>query len=172
MTDAPERRSDDAGGFLAPPPDALPFSRCIRCGRVTPVGVALCPEHNPGAIRAPSATQLHATVLAGVLAGIAGFLVVARLAVSPGGPWQVSMLGSGFDGAGGVALAFALVNEGADDGVATCRVTRDGVPRPGDVTFRTQLVGAGQRALVERSVPDALGAIPAYDPERMTVVCQ
>ena len=73
-------------GFLAPAPEGHPVSHCIRCGKETPPGVSMCEADNPGRIKAPSATQLHATILAGVVLGFVGFFLLMRVAVSQGGP--------------------------------------------------------------------------------------
>jgi hypothetical protein len=114
---------------------------------------------------------MHATILVGVLAGFLGFLVLGRLLVSPAGPWSVEVLGRAPDGAGGVLFGLRVVNQGDAAGVATCRVTRDGVPRPDDLTFRTSRIEGGAAVVLERTVePGAGGAVP-YDPERAGVTC-
>lgn len=159
------------GGFLSPPTGALPSDRCVRCGTVTPAGVALCAEHNPGGMRGPSATQMHATILGGVLLGVIIFLLLMRLAAGSGEPFEVELLGAGAEAGGDVAVAFSIVNESESERVADCRVTRDGVPRPDDLAFRTERLPAGQLVLVERVLPPAPKASVAYVLDRLTVVC-
>jgi hypothetical protein len=163
---APSKR-----GFLAPPPDAVPADRCIRCGVATPAGVALCPTHNPGKVRGPSSTQMHATILGGVLVGVVGFLLLMSLSSGTGAPFRVEMLGAGADASGGVALAFAIVNEAETSRVADCRVTRDGVPRPDDLAFRTARLEPAERVLVEKVVPPVQPDSAAYDLDRLSVAC-
>ena len=159
------------GGFLAPPAGALPGDRCMRCGAATPAGVALCAEHNPGALRGPSATQMHATIFAGVLAGAIGFLLLMRVGSGSGEPFAVELLGAGALATGEVALAFSIVNESEAERVADCRVTRDGVPRPDDLAFRTERLPAGELVLVERVVPPLRASSVPYALDRLTVVC-
>jgi hypothetical protein len=158
-------------GFLAPPSDAVPTDRCVRCGSPTPAGVALCPTHNPGKVSGPSSTQMHATILGGVLVGVVGFLLLMTLTSGTGAPFRVELLGAGADPSGGVALAFAIVNEADASRVADCRVTRDGVPRPDDLAFRTERLEPGRRILVEKTVPPPLPETVAYDIERLSVAC-
>ena len=86
MTTSATSATDDSG-FLAPKRDGQPTDHCFRCGKATPPGVALCAEHNPGRLRGPSATQMHATVFVGVVLGVIGFFVLARGAVSTSGPF-------------------------------------------------------------------------------------
>ena len=131
-------------GFLAPPPGAVPTDRCVRCGTPTPAGVALCPMHNPGRVSGPSSTQMHATILGGVLVGVVGFLLLMSFASGRGDPFSVELLGAGADPSGGVALAFAIVNEADSSRVADCRVTRDGVPRPEDSRVPHGAIGSGR----------------------------
>jgi hypothetical protein len=158
-------------GFLAPPPGAVPSDRCVRCGAVTPAGVALCEMHNPGRVRGPSATQMHATVLGGVLLGVVGLLLIWRLGADAGAPFRVELLGAGADPSGGVALAFAIVNEADASRVADCRVTRDGVARPDDLAFRTERLAPAERVLVEKVVPAPVLGTVAYDLDRLSVAC-
>jgi hypothetical protein len=157
--------------LLAPRPSGRPGDRCARCGKPTPPGVSLCAADNPGRIRGPSATQMHATVLGGVALGVVGLLLLARLVMSPAGPFSVEVIGRAADGAGGVLLGLQVVNDGDVDGVATCRVTRDGIPRPDDLSFRTMLIAAGERVALERSLSPRPGDTVDYDPEKVSVVC-
>ena len=112
---------------------------------------------------------MHATILGGVLLGVLGFLILMRFSAGPGDPFRVELLGAGADPSGGVALAFSIVNEADSSRVADCRVTRDGVPRPDDLAFRTQRLPAGERVLVERVVPPApteIGRLRPRAPDR------
>ena len=171
MTDRTPPQSNERRGFLAPPASAKPFDRCFRCGREVPAGESLCREHNPGKVRGPSATQMHATILGGILVGIVGFFFIARLAVGTTGPYSVAMFGAALDGDGDAAIAYSITNDGDSDGVADCRITRDGTPRPDDLAFRSARLPAGETVVFERTVEQPRSGTVAYDPERLTVIC-
>jgi hypothetical protein len=158
------------GGFLAPSPAGRPISHCIRCGKETPPGVSLCDADNPGGIKAPSATQLHATILVGVVAGFLVMFLVFRLLVDQSGPYGASIEGHVATGDGGIQVAVRVTNTGEREGVATCRITRDGTPRPDDLTFRTERLAPGASVTLTRTVPVPAAPI-VLDPERMTVSC-
>lgn len=171
MTKLPSQSTGRSSGFLAPPGDAQPHDRCFRCGKDVPAGTGLCDEHNPGHVRGPSSTQMHGTVLVGLLIGIVGFFVIASLAVGTTGPYAVTVIGAADDPSGGVALAYSIVNEGGSDGVADCRVTRDGVPRPDDLAFRSPKLPPGDLVLFERIVAQPFIGTVQYDPQRLSLVC-
>jgi hypothetical protein len=157
-------------GFLAPKPDGKPVDHCFRCGVETAPGVGLCDVHNRGHISGPSSTQMHATIFGGVVLGVIVFFIIAGLAVTTTGPFASSVTSatSGPDGA--VLLAYTITNEGDEEGVADCRVTRDGVPRPEDLAFRTQPLPGGETVAFERELA-APAVAPAYDLESLTIVC-
>ena len=157
-------------GFLAPKPDAQPVDHCFRCGRETPAGVGLCDEHNRGRLSGPSPTQMHATIFGGIVLGVIGFFFVASLVVTTTGPFASSVTSATGGPDGTVSLAFTVTNEGDDEGVADCRVTRDGVPRPDDLAFRTVAMAGGETLALEREL-EAPPAAPAYDLESLTVDC-
>jgi len=133
--------------------------------------VALCAEHNPGRLRGPSATQMHATVFVGVVLGVIGFLVLARGAVSTSGPFPAAVSGAIADASGALAVTFQVTNEGASDARADCRFTRDGVPRPDDVAFRSPSLPAGETISMERTLAPDPQSFVAYDAERLSVIC-
>jgi hypothetical protein len=158
-------------GFLAPEPGSQPQSTCVRCGRPTPPGVSLCDADNPGRIGAPSATQVHGTILAGVIIGAIAFLLLARLAVGTNGPFVTAVTGRASLGDGAAEVAISVRNEGASDATATCRITRDGAPRQDDVAFRTERIAAGGTVVVARMLPAPGEGQPAWDVARLTVSC-
>jgi len=164
-----EARADS--GFLAPKPGTHPESHCFRCGVETPVGVGLCPKHNRGHLKGPSATQMHATIFGGIVLGVIGFFFLASMAVGTTGPYASSVTGSSAAPDGGVTLSFTVTNEGDSEGVADCRVTRDGVPRPDDLAFRTDSVPGGQTVTFERGLVAPPEGSVSYDSEAVTVVC-
>ncbi|MFV2065158.1 MAG: hypothetical protein ACC726_16835, partial [Chloroflexota bacterium] len=134
--------------------------------------VALCDEHNPTHIRGPSATQMHATVFGGIVLGLIGFFVVAGFAVGNTGPYEVTIVSSSTAPAGALALSFAVANVGENDGVADCRVTRDGVPRPDDLAFRSPRISAGQSVSIDKVAPGPPIDSVGYVPDAATVVCR
>ncbi len=157
-------------GFLSPKPDAQPVDHCFRCGVETPAGVGLCDEHNRGHISGPSATQMHATIFGGIALGVIGLFIIASLAVTTTGPFATAVTSATGGPDGSVALVYTVTNEGEDEGVADCRVTRDGVPRPEDLAFRTAALPGGATVSFERELAPPQVA-PAYDLEAMTVEC-
>jgi hypothetical protein len=159
-------------GFLAPRPDRQPVDHCFRCGKETPPGVALCAEHNPSRLRGPSSTQMHATVFGGLVLGVVGFLVLARGAVSTSGPFPTAVTAAVPSADGVVAVTFDVTNGGAAEAMADCRFTRDGLPRPDDVAFRSPRLPAGQTITLERVLTPDLAADVAYDAERLSVICR
>ena len=158
-------------GFLAPKPDAKPVDHCFRCGVETPPGVGLCDAHNRGHVSGPSATQMHATIFIGIAAAVVGLLVFAGLAVTTTGPFAAAVTSTAAGPEGAVSLAFSVTNEGDSDGVADCRVTRDGVPRPDDLAFRTESLPAGQTVTFQRELAAPPEGSIAYDLEAITVIC-
>lgn len=161
----------DAGGFLAPRPEGQPADRCFRCGKPTPAGEGLCDEHNPKHLRGPSPTQMHATVFGGLVLGVVGFFILARLATGSSGPFATEVLTATADGAGGAVVTFAITNAGAAEGIADCRVTRDGVPRPDDVAFRSPTLASGERVTLERTLVREPGSPVAYAADTVSVIC-
>ncbi len=171
MSDRPEPGTSAPGGFLAPRPEGQPVDRCFRCGKPTPAGEGLCDEHNPKHLRGPSPTQMHATVFGGLVLGVVGFFIVARLATGSSGPFTTEVLTAAADGAGGAVVSFAITNDGAAEGVADCRFTRDGVPRPDDVAFRSPTLASGERVTLERALVREPGSPVAYAADTMSVIC-
>jgi hypothetical protein len=157
-------------GFLAPRPDTQPGDHCFRCGRETAPGVGLCEEHNRGHLSGPSATQMHATIFGGIVVGVLGLFLAAGLVVTTTGPFASSITNVTGGSEGAVSLAFTVTNEGDSNGVADCRVTRDGVPRPDDLAFRTSSLQGGETVSFERELAPPR-TLPAYDLESLTVVC-
>ncbi len=170
-TPPPTPETDDAPGFLAPPSGAIPVDRCYRCGKPTAAGVAICSDCNPGKVKGPSPTQLHATILGGVALGVIGLFILWRFLSDPGGPYTATITERAIAGDGAPTIAVVVANTGERGGRATCRVTRDGAPRPDDPTYRTERIEPGEHFDFSRTVPAPPVTSPAYDLERMTVIC-
>jgi hypothetical protein len=115
---------------------------------------------------------MHATVFVGVVLGVIGLLVLARGAVSTAGPFPASITSAVPADAGALSVTFSLTNDGESEAIADCRFTRDGVPRPDDVAFRSPRLPAGQTISLERAVPADPESYVAYDPDRLSVVCR
>lgn len=158
-------------GFLAPRPGGQPSDHCFRCGKSTPAGEGLCDEHNPRHLQGPSSTQMHATVFGGIVLGVVGFFVLARLAVGTSGPFTTEILTATAAGSGGATVVFSITNEGQADGVADCRITRDGVPRPDDLIFRSPALAAGEGVTLERELAPEPDSPIAYAAGRLSVIC-
>ena len=155
----------------APTRDPATQDRCIRCGAPTPLGVSLCPADNPGRIKAPSTTQVHATILLGIITGAIALLILLRVASGPQVPFGASIREVTVDAAGAATIVVSVANGGDRSAIATCRVTRDGSPRQDDPTYRTDRVEPGAIVELRRTLaPPPAGTAP-YDPKRMSVAC-
>jgi len=161
----------ESHGFLSPAAGGHPVSHCVRCGVETPPGVSMCDADNPGRIKSPSANQLHATILMGVVVGFIGFFLLLRIAVSQGGPYSATIAGRATTAGGGLSVAVTVVNTGTKDGIATCRITRDGSSRPDDVTFRTERLAPGATATLTRDVPPPTEKQPPFLLDRVSALC-
>ena len=157
-------------GFLAPKAGSQPVDHCFRCGVETAPGVGLCDQHNQGRLSGPSATQMHATIFIGIALAVVGLFVLANLTVTTSGPFASAVTSAERTDDGGVALAFTITNDGAEEGVPDCRITRDGVPRPNDLAFRAGRLAVGETITVEQALAPPPAA-PGYDLEAITVVC-
>lgn len=171
MTEPADTAEARDGGFLAPRPDAKPVDHCFRCGVETPPGQGLCDEHNPHHLSGPSSTQMHATIFGGIVLGVIGFFVLAGLLVGTTGPYAAEVIAASADPNGLIAISFTVTNEGESEGVADCRITRDGVLRPEDLALRTAAVPPGETMTFEREIDPRPGGVVAYDPEAMSVIC-
>lgn len=155
----------------APDPLPEPHDRCVRCGRTVPAGVSLCEYDNPARIASPSATQAHGTILIGVIVGFVLFALAARLATGTGGPFEASIEGRASRAGGGAEVLIRVVNAGDSAATATCRVTRDGLARQEDYTFRTERIEPGATVDLPRSLPAPGSGAAPYDVERLTISC-
>jgi hypothetical protein len=114
---------------------------------------------------------MHATIFGGLVLGVVGFFIVARLATGSSGPFTSEILTASADGAGGAVVTFAITNDGANEGIADCRVTRDGVPRPDDIAFRSPALAAGERVTLERALVREPESPVAYAADVLSVIC-
>lgn len=134
-----------------------PHDTCIRCGRPTPVGVSLCERDNPGRIKSPSATQVHGTVLIGVLGGFVGLALIFALTSAGAGPFTATVTGVATRADGGLDVAFQVANGGTRQSGATCRISPDGAPDYRDYTFFTEPIPPGESRQFTRPLDIAAG---------------
>ena len=148
-----------------------PHDTCVRCGKPTPQGVALCEPDNPAALKGPSTTQVHGTIAVGIGVGFLILALVANWALGSVGPFPARVLAATGLADGGADIVFAVTNEGGSADIATCRITRGGVSTPGDPVFRTSTIEAGGTIQVARTVPAPGPDDPPWVAERLYVHC-
>lgn len=157
---------------LDPELASQPHDRCVRCGRPTPLGVSLCEYDNPGNIGAPSATQLHATMLAGVGVGVVLLALVAKLLLAGVGPFEARVVATTIRQDGGADVSLRVTNQGSKDSAASCQISRVDYPRPGDPMFLTQRIAAGATIQVTESIPAPNPSDGPYTPGGLTTTCR
>src|SRR5688572_8501212 len=89
-----------------------PHDTCFRCGRPTPVGVSLCERDNPGHIKSPSSTQVHGTILIGVLGGFLALALVFGATSAGAGPFSATVSGVATRVDGGLDVVMQVTNSG------------------------------------------------------------
>jgi hypothetical protein len=137
-----------------------PHDTCVRCGQPTPLGVSLCDRDNPGHIKSPSATQVHGTIVIGVLAGFVLLLLALRVTFSGLGPFASSLQGVATRADGGLDVVVTVTNNGSRTAGASCRVSPNGAPADTDYVFFTDPLAPGETRQFTRTVPAPLGAPP------------
>jgi len=132
----------------------------------------MCEYDNPGHLGAPSATQLHATMLAGVGVGVLVLAVLAKALTAGVGPFETRLVGQAILSNGGATLAIQVTNRGSKDGPATCQVSLGGVLRPDDPVFLTQPIRASATITVTSTVPPPAAGEPSYSLGGLTASCR
>jgi hypothetical protein len=140
-------------------PTVAPHDTCIRCGRPTPLGVALCEQDNPGHIKGPSATQVHGTIAVGVIAGFIGFILLLTLTTRGAGQFDAGVTGTAMQADGALELVLSVTNTGTQASAASCRVMLGGMPNANDIVFFSQPIPAGQTRTFTRTL-----SLPAGSP--------
>jgi len=136
-----------------------PHDNCVRCGRPTPLGVALCERDNPGHIKGPSSTQVHGTVLIGVIGGFVALLLLLRVFSAGAGPFTSAVSGVATRPDGGLSVAISVTNSGTRAVGASCRITAPGTPDFREFVFFTEPIPAGGTRTFEQTlVPGTGGA--------------
>lgn len=134
---------------------AEPHDTCVRCGRPTPLGVALCEHDNPGRIKGPSATQVHGTIAVGLIAGFVFLFVLLAGAATPAaaGALSASIPGYSTRADGTTEIVVRVTNNGTAAAAASCRVQRGGAVGSGDIVFFTDPIPAGATQDFSRVMP-------------------
>jgi hypothetical protein len=151
------RRSEPATvpAFFDP---TLPHDVCLKCGRPTPLGVSLCEIDNPGHIKSPSTTQVHGTIVIGVIAGFVLLLLLFRLGSAGVGPFPSSLVGYTTRADGAFDVAVSVTNSGSRAAGASCRISAGGAPDFRDYTFFTDPIPVGETLTFTQTVPPAPNA--------------
>lgn len=164
-----------AAGFMTTGPSTIdltqPHDTCIRCGKPTPQGIALCDDDNPAELKGPSATQVHGTIAVGIGIGFLALALAANWLLGSVGPFPIKVLAATALADGGADIVFTVTNEGASESTPTCRITRGGVSTPADPVFRTESISAGGTIQVARTIAAPGPDDPPWVPERLLVYC-
>jgi hypothetical protein len=119
-----------------------PHDTCFRCGKPTPQGVPLCEHDNPGGIKGPSTTQVHGTIVIGLIVGFILFAVLGTM-VRSGGPFSAAVVTSNLQDDGRTQIVFNVTNLGEQPARASCRVSQGGLVGSGDDVFFSDPIPAG-----------------------------
>jgi|tagenome__1003787_1003787.scaffolds.fasta_scaffold20968968_3 hypothetical protein len=147
-----------------------PHDTCLKCGRPTPVGVSLCERDNPGRIKSPSTTQVHGTIVIGVIVGFLLLLGLLRVGGAGVGPFHSTLQGYSSRADGGVQVAITVSNGGTRAAGASCRISANGAPDFRDYFFFTSLIQPGETRSFTETVPPAPNAL-ALSPVSLAVNC-
>ena len=152
-----------------------PHDTCVRCGRPTPLGVALCDDDNPGRIKGPSATQVHGTIAVGLVSGfVLLFVLLARfLTPAAGGGLAASIPGYSSRADGATEVTVRVTNNSAAPAAASCRVQRGGAVGAGDIVFFTERIPVGESRDFTRVMLAPVAGSPgsAFAPGSLAVRC-
>jgi hypothetical protein len=132
-----------------------PHDTCVRCGRPTPLGVALCDIDNPGRIKGPSATQVHGTIAIGLISGFILLFVLMAKVTTPAaaGGLAASIPGYSTRADGTTEIVVRVTNSGKAAAAVSCRVQRGGAVGYGDIVFFTDPIPAGETRDFTRVMP-------------------
>lgn len=164
------RRSPPVTIPIVPVDTTQPHDVCLKCGRPTPLGVSLCEHDNPGHLKSPSSTQVHGTIVVGVVAGFVLLLLLFRFGSAGIGPFHSTLAGYSTRADGGLDVAVTVSNAGQRPAGASCRISASGAPDFRDYVFFTAPIQPGETRTFTQSVPPAPDA-PALSPVNLVVTC-
>jgi hypothetical protein len=147
-----------------------PHDTCFRCGRPTPLGVSLCEQDNPGAIKSPSSTQVHGTIVIGVLAGFVLLAVLLRVATTGVGPFPASVIGTATRADGGLDMVIAVTNDGDRASGASCRTAAGGALNNRETVFFTDPIPPGETLSFSQTLLAGANGQP-LNPASLVVRC-
>jgi hypothetical protein len=136
-----------------------PHDTCFRCGRPVPVGVSLCEHDNPARIKSPSATQVHGTIVIGVIGGFVGLMLLLRLISADAGSFAASVGGVASRAGGGIDVTVQVSNSGTGEASASCRVGIGGGATYRDYVFVTGPIAPGETLQLTKSIDAAQSGI-------------
>lgn len=136
-----------------------PHDTCFRCGRPTPLGVSLCKLDNPAHIKAPSATQVHGTIVAGIVGGVAVFALIASIVTGGIGPFEANVTGQASLADGSTEVVIHVTNDGTRPAAASCRLSRGTVSGAGESVFLSEPIPAGESRDFTRVLPPQPGTV-------------
>lgn len=145
-----------------------PHDSCFRCGRSTPQGVPLCENHNPARIKGPSTTQVHGTIVIGLIVGFVLFGLAAGL-TRAGGPFEASVVTASAADDGRTRVVVNVTNAGNHPARASCRISQGGLVGSGDDVFFSEPIDAGQTRQFSRLLRAA--NTPAGRPLQVAILC-
>src|SRR5690606_12352561 len=87
-----------------------------------PLDVAMCERCNPLGLSDPASSQVHGTVLVGIILAVVVLAVAGRVALSGVGPFSASVASVSAAG-DGLSVSLRVTNDGTSRGTTTCRIT-------------------------------------------------
>jgi len=147
-----------------------PHDTCVRCGRPTPLGVALCDDDNPGKISGPSATQVHGTIALGLIAGfLLLFMLLSRVTTpAAAGDLAASIPSTIALADGSTQLVVRVANNSSGAAAANCRVQRGGSVGAGDIEFFTEQIPPGETREYTKIMPASAADSPISSSQAAT----
>jgi len=135
-----------------------------------PLGVSLCERDNPGRIKSPSSTQVHGTIVVGVLIGFILLGLLFRFGSVGIGPFPATLAGAATRADGGLDVIVKVTNDGTRAAGASCRISARGAPDFRDYVFFSQPIEPGATAEFAQVMPPAPDA-PPLQPGNLVVSC-
>ena len=143
---------------------------CLKCGKPTPLGVSLCENDNPGRIKSPSTTQVHGTIVVGVLVGFGLLLLLFRFGSAGVGPFHSSIVGYSTRSDGSLDVAVMVQNAGTKAVGASCRISDNNAQDYTGYAFFTTPIAAGASQTFTQTIPQPTGQDP-LSPADLIVSC-